>query len=231
MWMELILAMEPPSLPAPGPMAALACEAKPRVREATPQAIAEVVRGTGKKVLTFIGYSGAGYESPERMKREASRILDGHDPARTIVNIGATAEGIGAVYAIAKQKGFATMGIVSSLARDQQVAFSPCVDQVFVVKDGSWGGKLPGSEALSPTSSAMVDISTEVVAIGGGDVGRDELLAALAAGKPVRFVAAEMNHAIARRKARQQGKPEPTDFRGSLQRALPQGFPGRPVDP
>ena len=215
MGLEMLLAM--------APVPAVICDGPKEVREATPRTIQAFVRGKGKEVLTYMGYSGAGYESPEGMRREAHNILEGKDPATTLVNIGATVEGIGAVYALAKQKGFTTMGIVSSQVQTNQVPLSRCVDHVFVVRDGTLGGTLPGGSELSPTSKAMVESSKAVVAIGGGDVTRDEFLAARAAGMPARFIPADMNHAIAREKARNQGKPEPTDFRGSLHQALMPG--------
>lgn len=177
--------------------------------------------GKKLKVLTFFGYSGSGYEDPAAMRATASAVLDEHDPKTTIVNIGATAEGIGAVYEIAKHKGFATTGIVSTQARDQNTPLSPHVDDVFFVKDDTWGGYLPGGTQLSPTSRAMVESSDILVAIGGGDVVRDELTAARKLGKPVRFIPADMNHAAAREKAAKKGQPAPTDFGGSAAKALP----------
>jgi hypothetical protein len=59
-----------------------------------------------KTVLTFVGYSGAGYEDEASMLKQAERILEEFDPAKTIVNIGATPEGIGAIYAMAKGTDF-----------------------------------------------------------------------------------------------------------------------------
>jgi hypothetical protein len=197
-----------------------ACDGPADVRTATSASIREFVEGKGRKVLTFAGYSGAGYEDPKRMLDEAARILDGEDPAKTLVNIGATKVGIGAVYELAKAKGFTTMGIASTLARDENVELSPCVDHVFFVEDTQWGGKLEGTEDLSPTSRAMVESSTIFVAIGGGDTARDELLAARAAGKETKFIPADMSHAIAREKAGKQGSPEPTDFRGAAHAAV-----------
>ena len=97
---------------------------------------------------------------------------------------------------------------------------SPCVDEVFFIKDATWGGRLPGSRHLSPTSAALVAVSHRVVGIGGGEVARDEMLAARAAGIPVRFLAADMNHAIARDKARNKGQAAPVDFRGAAHGAL-----------
>lgn len=211
------------SLAVLAPGVVLACDGPKEVREATPTAVQQMVRSQGKDVLTFVGYSGAGYESPQAMKRQAWQVLAKKDPAKTLINIGATAEGIGAVYDLAKQKGFTTIGIVSSLAREHKLPLSSCVDRVFFVMDSSWGGKVPGTSQLSPTSATIVASSDAVVAIGGGDVARDEALAARQAGKSVLFIPADMNHQIAREKARKAGKPSPTDFRGSLHQALSSG--------
>src|SRR5262245_12125476 len=182
--------------------------------------IRSFVRGAGKQVLTFVGYSGAGYEDHEAMLDHAGAILARFDPATTLVNIGATEMGIGAVYALARERGFATMGIVSILAENEQVPLSPCVDTVFYVADTTWGGRLPDKSALSPTSEAMVAVSDVMVGIGGGDAARDELQAAQAAGKQVEFIPADMNHQVAKTKAAKNGAPEPTEFRGSAHAAL-----------
>jgi hypothetical protein len=151
----------------------------------------------------------------KRAARQSSKEQGMH-----AIRIGATAEGIGAVYEIAKRKGFTTMGIVSTLARDERVSLSMCVDHVFYGKDNSWGGQVPGTNHLLPTSVAIVETSTSFIAIGGGDVARDEMLAARKAGKPVTFIPADMNHKIDREKAQKKGQAEPTDFRGSVHCAL-----------
>jgi hypothetical protein len=118
-------------------------------------------------------------------------------------------------YELAKRKGFTTSGIVSTEARKAKATISPCVDIVFFVNDASWGGFIEGTETLSPTSAAIVEVSDRIVTIGGGEIARDELIAAGRAGKDVRFIAADMNHAIARQRARERGEPAPTDFRGA----------------
>ena len=194
---------------------ASACE-PPSMKEATPDEIRAFFQQRGQKVITFLGYSGAEYEDPAAMLAQATKTLAEFDPKRTIVNIGATAVGIGAVYEIAKRKGFTTTGIVSTQARDDGVALSTCVDHVFFVRDATWGGLVPGTERLSPTSTAIVDNSDVMVAIGGGEVTRDELVAARRAGKEVRFIPADMNHRIARERAEKKGQPVPTDFRGAV---------------
>lgn len=189
--------------------------AGPRVHEGTAADIRAFFAGKKMRVLTFFGYSGAGYENPDAMLAEAARVLERYDPKTTIVNIGATEQGIGAVYELAKRRGFPTTGIVSTQARQDGVPLSPHVDDVFFVEDDTWGGFKAGTHELSPTSHAMVENSDVLVAIGGGDVVRDELTVAKQLGKEIRFVAADMSHSAAREKAEKKGAPPPTDFRGS----------------
>ena len=192
----------------------------PAAKVATLDDIRTFFRAQQKIVLTFEGYSGAGYEDTASMRNDAERILSEFDPAKTIVNIGATPDGIGAVYEIAKRKGFATMGIVSSQARQSKLKLSPHVDQVFYVEDPGWGGFLKGTQELSPTSKAIVAISDIMVGIGGGEVAHDELVAAKLSGKQVRFIPADMDHQKARESARKKNLPEPTEFRGAANEAF-----------
>jgi hypothetical protein len=194
--------------------------AAPQVHEASPDDVLAYVRRRGMAVLTFAGYSAAGYEDEAAMLAQAAAVLARHDPHTTLVNIGATADGIGAVYTLARARGFETLGIVSSRARDEGVALAPAVDQVFFVRDAGWGGIDAATGRLSPTSAAIVAASDEIVGIGGGDIARDEMRAARAAGKPVTFIAADMNHRIASDKAAARGAPPPTDFRGSAHAAF-----------
>ena len=197
-----------------------ACEPPKQVTEATPQKIKDIFASNSWRVMTFLGYSGAEYEDPAAMLKHVNAALDKLDPKRTVVNIGATPQGIGAVYEVAKRRGFQTTGIVSTQAKAHNVALSPCVDFVFYVNDSSWGGYLPDGTSLSPTSEAMVTSSDILIAIGGGDVARDELLAAKRLGKRVTFIPADMNHRLAREKAARKGLPEPKDYRGSAHVAL-----------
>jgi hypothetical protein len=88
------------------------------------------------------------------------------------------------------------------------------VDHICFIADKQWGGKLPNSKYLSPTSKAMVACSDILIAIGGGEVTRDELLAGQEQGKPVQFYPAEVKHELAIRSAEKAGLPKPDSFWG-----------------
>jgi hypothetical protein len=198
------------------------CRDHPTLIENDPAAVEALVKQSKLRVLTFAGYSGAGYEHPDQMLKQAARELDKRRPEAFMVNIGATPDGIGAIYRLAKSRGYKTMGIVSSLAKSGDIRLSPCVDQVYFIEDSTWGGVLSGSTQLSPTSAAMVRISDEIIGLGGGDIARDEMLAARASGKPVTYIPADMNHRLAIEKAKSRGKKPPTDFKGTAHAPLTQ---------
>jgi hypothetical protein len=167
-----------------------------------------------KRVLTFFGFSAA-YENEEAMLAIARKGLAKIPPGAVLVNIGATASGIGAVYPLAKEMGFTTTGIVSTVATEYMENISDAVDYVCFVADTQWGGKLAGSDRLSPTSQAMVACSDVLVAIGGGEVTRDELMAGKALGKPVYFYPAEVSHQHLVQRARKRNEPLPESFWGA----------------
>lgn len=192
-----------------------ACELATAVKDATPGEIKTFFENQKKTVVTFVGYSGAEYEDKPAILEKAERVLDEFDPSKTLVNIGATPEGIGAIYELAKDKGFITTGIVSTQAKKYDSKLSTCVDYIFYVEDATWGGFIEGGDRLSPTSTAMVENSDILIGIGGGEVARDELIAAERLGKEVRFIPADMNHQKAREKAKKKGLPAPTNFSGA----------------
>ena len=127
-----------------------------------------------KTVLTLFGFS-TDYENEAAVLQKVRKILSGYSPETTLVNIGATAGGIGGAYPLAKSMGFTTTGIVSTLALDDVEQISEAVDHICFMADKQWGGRLPDSKYLSPTSKAMVACSDILIAIGGGEVTRDEL--------------------------------------------------------
>ena len=83
-----------------------ACTGTPVLQQADLAGIQAFVQARQRQVLSFAGYSGAGYQDEAAMLALAGQVLDGQDPAQVMVNIGATAEGIGAVYALARWTGF-----------------------------------------------------------------------------------------------------------------------------
>lgn len=153
-----------------------------------------------RRVLTFMGFSGKGYQDEEGMLAAARGILEKEDPKQVLVNIGVTPDGIGAVYELAKSMGFTTTGIVSSQAKEYGAEPSAFVDHPFFITDSKWGGFLEDGVTLSPTSELMVAVSDTIIAIGGGAVARDEISAAQKSGISVQFFAADMNHEKAGKK-------------------------------
>jgi hypothetical protein len=180
----------------------------------TPSGTQAFFRRFNKPVLTFFGFSAA-YEDPEPMLAIARKGLSRIPPDAVLVNIGATASGIGAVYPLAKEMGFTTTGIVSSVAAQNLENISEAVDYVCFVADTQWGGKLAGTDQLSPTSQAMVACSDVMVAIGGGEVTREELKAGRALGKPIYFYPAEVSHEQLIRRTRKRNGPPPESFWGA----------------
>ena len=185
------------------------------VRPANADAAIARIRASGLTVVTFMGFSGAGYEDVPAVERALAKALDELDPASVLICAGATTEGIGAVYPMAKKRGFKTIGVVSAIAQKEGVTFSPFVDTVFVIADDSWGG-VTADGKLSPTSSTMVGAADRIIAIGGGEIARDEIAAAVAMGKKPRYIEADMNHAAAIKKAKERRQSEPVDFRGPV---------------
>ena len=184
----------------------------------TAEAVIAFFLSQRKTVLTFYGYSGMGYEDEKGMLEIARKVLSGYSPETALINIGVTRVGIGAIYPLAKSMGFTTTGIVTSLAFEHPAGvagISESVDHICFVADQQWGGNLPHSDQLSPTSRAMVECSDILVGIGSGGIGEAEMLAGKAQGKPIHYYPADMNHARAISYAKRMGLPPPESFRGS----------------
>ena len=181
----------------------------------TPEEAIRFFKSRNKAVLTFYGYS-VEYQYKQAMLNIVREFLSEYSTQNTLVNIGVTVGGLGAAYPLIKSMGFETAGIVSSNAIEHPGAISDAVDHICFIKDNQWGGKLPNSTELSPTSKAMVACSDILVAIGGNDVSRDELLEGQAQGKPVYYYPAEMDHKTAIQRAKDQGLPVPESFMGSV---------------
>jgi len=182
----------------------------------TPEEAVSFIKGRGKMVLTFFGYSGMGYEDEEGMLQIAQDVMSHYLPEKTLINIGGTKVGLGSIYSLAKSLRFETTGITSNQALLYPEEISDVVDHICFVKDSQYGGKLPNSDEVSPTSKAMVACSDILVAIGGGDISRDELLEGKKQGKPVEFFPADVNHDLAIQRAKRLGQPPPESFKGAV---------------
>ncbi len=158
--------------------------------------------GLGKHVIAFAGYGELGYEREEVVREIALRVLAERAPSETVVHSGTLLRvgghaGIAEVYSIARELGITTTGIHPSVAMkfgDTHRVSRDC-QHVFFLEDTSWGGLLPGSLEPSPSLSLHLEVSHELVAIGGGKHAAEELLAFTSRGIEARYFAAEMNHA------------------------------------
>lgn len=182
------------------------------VAAASASSAVDAIHASGQRVVAFCGFSAAGYEDSQEVEHLLCAQLARFSPQSTVICSGATADGIGMIYPLARRAGFRTIGIVSSLAQAEGIAMSNDVDVVYFVQDDTWGGRQ--GALLSPTSEAMVTACDEMIGVGGGAIARDELDEMRKRGKPVHFIPADMNHALAVEKARKVGKSIPTDFRG-----------------
>ena len=178
-------------------------------------------RSRGKYVISFAGFGELGYQDPGIVERSIKEVLAPWPPGNVLVNSGTLLrqdgeDGIALVYSLAKELGIETSGIHPGVALEfaDTHRVSPLCDQAFFVEDRSWGGFLDGEESLSPTLGLILEVSDELVVIGGGKHAADELAAFARHGKRVRYFPAEMNHRVTREWCR-RGGADITDFRGA----------------
>lgn len=176
--------------------------------------VKEHAQQEGKRIFTLFGYSKLDYENKRQAMAGVRRELEKLNPSQWIINIGATEEGIGVAYQMAKTMGFETMGIVSTQALSYSGQFSPYVDSIYIVNDIHWGGFMPGTRTLTPATRAFLEVSDVISAHGGGENTAVTIAEAVTRRMDVRYTAAEMNHSIARKEATMANRPRPTDFRG-----------------
>lgn len=182
--------------------------------EMTPREAQIFFKSMKKTVVTYFGYSSI-YENEEEMLTIVKKTLAEYSPETTLINFGVTTSGLGALYPIAKEMGFTTTGIVTTLALEYPDEISKYVDHICFIKDTQWGGKLPHSKELCPTSQAMIACSDILIGIGGNEVVRDELLFGKELGKPIQFYPADINHEWWSLRQRQRGLLPPASFKGA----------------
>lgn len=129
-----------------------------------------------KRVIVFGGFSGLGYENIDELKstikNRIEKDIEKYGKDNIAVVAGATGDGIGVCYEIAKSLNIATYGIVSEAGKEWG-ADKYC-DKTFFVPDpnGTW-------QVLNEKgSSYMVDIANNngsLVYYGGGEVAVSEI--------------------------------------------------------
>jgi hypothetical protein len=185
--------------------------------------VVHTVRALGRRVITFGGYGELGYEDEPRVLALCRHELGRHDPRSTLINTGTLVthgfrQGIALVYPLARSLGFTTIGVHPSVAlvSRKRHCIADGVDRAFFVDDPTWGGCDERGQP-SNTLRALLAVSDEFVAIGGGEHTAQELRAFLRAGKAVRFHAANMHSATTERWTRETGVHIP-DLAGAAQR-------------
>ncbi|MFL9858240.1 LWXIA domain-containing protein [Paraburkholderia madseniana] len=130
----------------------------------------------GKRVVVFGGYSGLGYRDVDALKAHIASTLNAevaaHGAENLLVVAGATSDGIGVAYEVAKSHGLATAGIVSEAARE--FGASPYCDQVIYVPDPHENWQVMAPDGRSYMLSIAQDNGI-YYAFGGGDVTVAEL--------------------------------------------------------
>ncbi|WP_163833611.1 hypothetical protein [Spartinivicinus ruber] len=145
-----------------------------------------------KRVIVFSGYSGLGYadatvyaefnEPYLDLENTLSEILDkeieryGKD--NIVVVAGATEEGIGTVYGVAKSKNLTTLGIVSEEAEKYNVPIAEDCDNHVYVPDpsGTWKVLDPNGESyMVNVAKGNASYKGKFYSLGGGDVTVTEL--------------------------------------------------------
>lgn len=174
------------------------------IKASDPLIVQDAVRSAwshNKKVLVFMGYSALQYENEEKMLHKAREILSQHKPEEWVVCIGATDEGIGKVYEVARELGFKTIGIVSTLALTYSGKYSKFVDDIYIVNDHRWGGYIKGTANPTDVTRAFEMVADKIVCLGGGTntAVLIEVWKALGSKRPLEFYRFDMNHAIAKK--------------------------------
>lgn len=192
-----------------------------------PQSPSEIefeVHSLNKQVHSIFGYSALGYQKPEALRTQLQKDFSKLDPHKTIINIGATPEGLGIAYEVAKSMGFETMGFVSKKFLDKASYYSAYVDRIFVVDDPYWGGYIPGTHTMTPTTGLFVRLSSSMKAYGGGEISKITMQEFLKTKKPIAYDSFEMNHQMATERAQAKGETPPTSFNSSVDELLPYFF-------
>jgi len=138
---------------------------------------------------------------------------------------------------VAKELGFATLGLVGDPAMKYGAPNDPAFDTIAVVDSGgSWGGFKPGAEKplKEAKASDLVGVSQAIVyaatrpgsinlSYGGGEIASIETSAVANAGHTVKFTPYSPSKQVAEEKAKKAGIPVPSDIRGHTEKAMESG--------
>jgi len=190
-----------------------------------PEVVRRFFASRGKHVLSFAGFGELGYEQAGIVERVAEDALSRLPRESVMVQCGTLLrvggeDGIAGVFAVAHRLGIETAGIHPGVALEfaSTHRVSPHEDSVFFVHDDLWGGFVDHDGRPSATLALILEVSDELVAIGGGKHAADELRAFRRAGKPVRYVPAEMNRRAVGEWCARTGVERP-DVRGAAYEA------------
>lgn len=134
-----------------------------------------------KHIMVFSGFSALGYKNIDLLKKtigiELKRAIHVYGKDLLCVVAGATSDGIGIVYDLAKEMKISTLGIVSEQAKGHE---SPNCDKVVYVPDPDKTWKVldvTGSSYMVYVATPKDNISRtgEFIALGGGHVTLSEL--------------------------------------------------------
>ncbi|RDH46169.1 phospholipase D-like domain-containing protein [Zooshikella ganghwensis] len=139
----------------------------------------------GKRVVVFSGFSGLGYEDNVNLESTLNTVLDReielYGRENLLIVAGATEDGIGTVYEIAKNKNLNTFGIVSEEAEKNDVPISSSCDRHVFIPDAnsSWQVLDPSGESYMVSIANSSNIKGKFYAFGGGSVTVTELSEAI----------------------------------------------------
>jgi hypothetical protein len=184
-------------------------------------AVREFFRRSGKHVIEFAGFGELGYDEPGIVEQVARRVLEPWQAddvlvaCSTLLRVGGQ-DGVAGVYPVARRLGIETVGIHPSVALGFSATHpvSPWCQHAFFVEDASWGGFVEGTRELSPSLRLLIEVSDELVVIGGGKHAADELQAFQAHGKRVSYFPARMNRGVTDEWCRRAGTTI-VDYRGA----------------
>nr|CBA73834.1 conserved hypothetical protein [Arsenophonus nasoniae] len=141
-----------------------------------------------KFVLVFSGFSAMGYKDTEKLHKyitkEIKQHIDEHGIHNLLIVAGATSDGIGCVYDIAKNLGVCTLGIVSQQAPTNSLAKN--CQSVIQIKDPDNSWKVLDDSG----NSYMVYAASKngcFLAFGGGSVTLSELEEAVGKGIKIKI--------------------------------------------